>query len=86
MTVEPGFGGQSFMKDMLPKVRWTKERFRAAKKKAWVEVDGGINAETAPWTVQAGADVLVAGSAIFGKPDPAKAVGDLRAAAAVPIL
>jgi ribulose-phosphate 3-epimerase len=85
MTVEPGFGGQSFMGDMLPKVRWTKDRFKKLGKSSWVEVDGGINAETAPLTVQAGADVLVAGSAVFAKPDPGRAVQELRmAAAAVP--
>jgi ribulose-phosphate 3-epimerase len=86
MTVEPGFGGQSFMRDMMPKVRWTKDRFKTLKKKSWVEVDGGINAATAPVTVQAGADVLVAGSAVFAKPDPGRAVKDLRAAAVTPIL
>jgi ribulose-phosphate 3-epimerase len=84
MTVEPGFGGQSFMDDMMPKVRWAKDRFRGMKRKAWVEVDGGINADTAPVTVRAGADVLVAGSAIFGRPDPGRALKDLRKAASAP--
>lgn len=84
MTVEPGFGGQAFMPDMLPRVSWVRERFRALGKTAWVEVDGGINAETAPLTVQAGADVLVAGNAIFAQPDPAKAVQDLRRSASLP--
>ncbi len=86
MTVEPGFGGQSFMHEMMPKVRWAKEGFRRLKKKSWVEVDGGINASTAPLTVQSGADVLVAGNAIFAQPDPGRAVKNLRAAAIVPLL
>lgn len=86
MTVEPGFGGQSFMRDMLPKARWANDGFRKLKKTSWVEVDGGINASTAASAVQAGANVLVAGSAIFAKPDPAAAVRELRTAAAAPIL
>ena len=84
MSVEPGFGGQEFMEDMMPKVRWTKDRFRRSNRKALVEVDGGINRETAPSAVRAGADVLVAGNAIFGRPDPGRALKALRAAASLP--
>ena len=84
MSVEPGFGGQEFMEDMMPKVRWTKDRFRRSNRKALVEVDGGINLETAPLAVQAGADVLVAGNAVFGKSDPGRALKALRAAVSLP--
>jgi ribulose-phosphate 3-epimerase len=73
MTVEPGFGGQSFMEDMLAKISALKEKF-----KGYIQVDGGINIDTAPGAVKAGADVLVAGTAVFGQPDYAKAIKDLR--------
>ncbi len=79
MTVEPGFGGQSFMEDMLPKIRkirgWIRERGLACE----LEVDGGVDARTAPLCVEAGADVLVAGSAVFGKKDRAEAIRAIRA-------
>lgn len=78
MTVEPGFGGQSFMEEMLPKVRWTRDRVGRLRRKTWVEVDGGINQETALRAVQAGADVLVAGNAIFGAPHPGRALKELK--------
>ncbi|MBI4395694.1 MAG: ribulose-phosphate 3-epimerase [Elusimicrobia bacterium] len=81
MTVEPGFGGQSFMPDMLSKVRWLKERRARGGKPQWIEVDGGINSETAALAVQEGANALVAGNAIFGAPDPAKALRALRSSA-----
>ncbi len=71
MTVEPGFGGQKFMADMLPKIRTIRgwiDRFRPG---CELEVDGGVNLETAELCKQAGADVLVAGSAWFKSPDPA---------------
>jgi ribulose-phosphate 3-epimerase len=78
MTVEPGFGGQRFMADMLPKIRtirgWIEERGLACE----LEVDGGVDAETAPLCIQAGANVLVAGSAVFGKPDRAAAIRAIR--------
>ena len=74
MTVEPGFGGQSFMADMLPKIevvrRWKDEH----KPHMLIEVDGGINKDTAPLAIAAGADVLVAGSAVFGRSDYAAAI------------
>ena len=75
MTVEPGFGGQRFMPLMLEKVRKIKERAPHIP----VEVDGGVNAETAPLCARAGADVLVAGSAVFAAADPAGAVRALAA-------
>ena len=87
MTVEPGFGGQSFMPDMLPKVRWLREHWRGKRKEGpWIEVDGGINADTAPLTVHAGANVLVAGNAIFGAPNPGRALQNIRRRAAAPVL
>lgn len=78
MTVEPGFGGQSFMPDMLPKVEWLKRKSQEIGKEFWIEVDGGINKETASLTVKAGANVLVAGNAIFGASDPGQALKHLR--------
>lgn len=73
MTVEPGFGGQSFMADMLEKVKDIKKRFGG-----FVQVDGGIKKETAPKAVKAGANVLVAGTAVFGQEDYARAIHELR--------
>jgi len=73
MTVEPGFGGQSFMPEMLEKVKALRSRFKGK-----ISVDGGIDPETAPKAVAAGADVLVAGTAIFGQKDRAKAIQRLR--------
>lgn len=73
MTVEPGFGGQHFMPKMLEKVRILRPRFRGK-----IEVDGGIDAETAREAVQAGADILVAGTAIFGQQDRRRAIEELR--------
>ena len=73
MTVEPGFGGQAFMKHVMPKVRELREKFDKD-----IQVDGGINQKTAKEAVAAGANVLVAGTAIFGSPDAAKAIEALR--------
>jgi ribulose-phosphate 3-epimerase len=73
MTVEPGFGGQSFMPEQLEKVRFLKSRFRGM-----ISVDGGVNSETAAACLEAGADVLVAGTAVFGQPDRRKAIEILR--------
>ena len=78
MTVEPGFGGQSFMAEQLPKInriRGLIEQFNPA---CELEVDGGIDENTAPLVVKAGADVLVAGSAIFDKKDRAAAIRAIR--------
>lgn len=74
MTVEPGFGGQSFMPDMLPKVRALKEKFP----ELLVEVDGGVNAKTIKACADAGADISVAGTAVFGAENPAEAIEMLR--------
>ena len=74
MTVEPGFGGQKFMEAPLSKIRQIKERFPHL----LVEVDGGVNRETAPLCREAGADVLVAGTAVFRAEDPALAIAQLR--------
>ena len=81
MTVEPGFGGQSFMRDMLPKLRGVRALIDQYKPGCELEVDGGIAAATAPLVVDSGATVLVAGSSVFGKPDRAAAINELRMAA-----
>jgi ribulose-phosphate 3-epimerase len=69
MTVNPGFGGQSFIESMLPKIRRVGQMLNAIGSEADLEVDGGIGLETAARVVEAGANVLVAGSAIFGAPE-----------------
>ena len=81
MTVEPGFGGQAFMADMMPKVREISDYIRKNRLDCHVEVDGGIDSKTARQAVDAGADVLVAGNAIFGTPDPIGAAKKLKAVA-----
>ncbi|HHT17211.1 MAG TPA: ribulose-phosphate 3-epimerase [Papillibacter sp.] len=81
MTVEPGFGGQSFMEDQLPKIAALRREIDRRGIKCELEVDGGINPETARLCVEAGADVLVAGSAVFGAPDRAAMIAALRDAA-----
>lgn len=73
MTVEPGFGGQKFMPEMLEKVKTLRGRFKGK-----ISVDGGIDPETAPQAIRAGADVLVAGTAIFAQKDRAQAIKRLR--------
>jgi ribulose-phosphate 3-epimerase len=77
MTVNPGFGGQKFI-PLLDKIRQVRERIRASGRAIDLEVDGGINAETAPQVIQAGADVLVAGTAIFKEKDYRGAIQRLR--------
>ena len=77
MSVNPGFGGQKFMPSALDKLRWLKAEREARGLSYLLEVDGGVDAATAPLCVEAGADVLVAGSAVFGAADPAAAVGAL---------
>ncbi|SNS50419.1 ribulose-5-phosphate 3-epimerase [Geodermatophilus pulveris] len=81
MTVEPGFGGQSFIAGTLPKVRRARELTDTGHLTLLVEVDGGINAETIEQAAEAGADVFVAGSAVYGADDPARAIAALRATA-----
>ncbi len=78
MTVEPGFGGQSFMADQMPKVRAVRESVRRHGGEIWVQVDGGVNATTIEQCAEAGADVFVAGAAVYGAEDAAEAVNDLR--------
>ena len=82
MTVEPGFGGQAFMPEVLPKVRRARELVESGHLTLFVEVDGGIAADTIEQAAEAGADVFVAGSAVYGADDPAKAIAALRARAA----
>ncbi|PZG55850.1 ribulose-phosphate 3-epimerase [Spongiactinospora gelatinilytica] len=81
MTVEPGFGGQRFLDVVLPKVRRTRELITAHGGQVWLQVDGGVSAETIERCAEAGADVFVAGSAVYGADDPARAVDALRALA-----
>jgi ribulose-phosphate 3-epimerase len=88
MTVEPGFGGQKFLDMVLPKLRRTRAMlaYRNARRghpdrEIWLQVDGGVAEETIERCAEAGADVFVAGSAVYGAHDPAQAVRDLRAQA-----
>lgn len=78
MTVEPGFGGQSFMSEMLDKVRLARTRLGANERGVWLQVDGGISQNTIEVAAQAGADTFVAGSAVYKAEDPAKMVTLLR--------
>lgn len=80
MSVEPGFGGQKFMHDQLPKIRMLREMLDKLNPDCDLEVDGGIDPVTAPLVKEAGANVLVAGSAVFGKPDRAAAIRAIREA------
>ena len=80
MTVNPGFGGQKFIPSTLKKIRLLREMIEASGRHIELEVDGGVNAETAKLVVDAGADVLVAGSAVFGAKDLAKAIRSIRVA------
>ena len=79
MSVEPGFGGQKFMPMALDKIRALREEIDRRGLSCLVEVDGGVDAVTGPACVEAGADVLVAGSAVFGAADPTAAVAGLKA-------
>jgi ribulose-phosphate 3-epimerase len=81
MTVFPGFGGQRFMPEVMEKVRLVRQAVDERRLAVDVEVDGGVDAETAPVTVAAGANVLVAGSAVFGHPRPWDGVEAIRRAA-----
>ena len=81
MTVEPGFGGQHFLDLVLPKLRRARELIGGRDASVWLQVDGGVDHETIGRCAEAGADVFVAGSAVFGMTDPAAAVTDLRAMA-----
>ncbi len=82
MTVNPGFGGQRFIEGQLPKIRRLRAMIDALPgPKPLLEVDGGIDPETTPLVVDAGAEMLVAGNAIFGRPDRQEAIAAIRAAA-----
>jgi len=78
MTVEPGFGGQEFIADVLPKVREARRLVETGHLRLFVEVDGGVNDDTIGQAAEAGADVFVAGSAVYGAEDPARAIAGLR--------
>jgi ribulose-phosphate 3-epimerase len=78
MSVEPGFGGQKFMEPVLSKVADYRKLIDANGYNCLIEIDGGINKETAPKAFEAGVDIMVAGSAIFGSKDPSMAIKELR--------
>lgn len=78
MTVNPGFGGQSFIQNVIPKIKEVSELVQTHGLNVEIEVDGGVNAETAPLCIEAGANVLVAGSAIYGKKDLKDAISVIR--------
>ena len=78
MTVEPGFGGQKFLDVCLPKIRRARELISAAGLELWLQIDGGVSLETIERCAEAGADVFVAGSAVFSAADPDAMVRDLK--------
>ncbi|KQR85246.1 ribulose phosphate epimerase [Microbacterium sp. Leaf179] len=82
MTVEPGFGGQSFMPETMPKLRSLADEAKRRGSAVWLQVDGGIGESTIAQAAEAGADTFVAGSAVFGADDPDRAIQSLRASAA----
>ncbi|MCK9914186.1 ribulose-phosphate 3-epimerase [Microbacteriaceae bacterium K1510] len=82
MTVEPGFGGQSFMTSTMPKLSALAAEARRRGSSVWLQVDGGIGESTIAQAAEAGADTFVAGSAVFGADDPARAIEALRSGAA----
>lgn len=78
MTVEPGFGGQAFLPDMLPKVNWLRTRINNQRLSCELQVDGGINRKSAPLAAEAGASSLVAGSAVYAQPNSVQAFLELQ--------
>lgn len=78
MTVEPGFGGQKFLDLVLPKIKRTRELVKKTGSEIWIQVDGGVSVDTIGRCAEAGADVFVAGSAVYNSPDPDAMVRDLR--------
>ena len=78
MTVEPGYGGQAFMPEMLPKIRALRQAINRGKRPVHLEVDGGIGPNNVGGVVAAGADLLVAGTSVFRAPDPAAAIRALQ--------
>jgi len=81
MTVEPGFGGQKFLDVVVPKIRRARELIEASDAQLWLQVDGGVDVDTIGICAEAGADVFVAGSAVFGADDPDRMINELRAIA-----
>ncbi|MBE1874963.1 ribulose-phosphate 3-epimerase [Myceligenerans pegani] len=81
MTVEPGFGGQSFIEGTLPKIRRARQAIGESGLDVWVQVDGGISRDTIDRAADAGANVFVAGSAVYGADDVAQEIATLRALA-----
>ena len=81
MSVNPGFGGQSFIENSLEKIARLKELILKKNPNCLIEVDGGVNAENAGELARAGADILVAGNAVFGAPDPLEAMQVIKSAA-----
>jgi ribulose-phosphate 3-epimerase len=81
MTVEPGFGGQAFLDLCLPKVRMARQLIERRGGDVWLQVDGGVSAETIERCADAGADMFVAGSAVYGAEDAAASISELRALA-----
>jgi ribulose-phosphate 3-epimerase len=81
MSVNPGFGGQSFLDSQLGKIAALRRMIDGSGRDIALEVDGGVTAQTAPRCIEAGADVLVAGTAVFGAPDYARAIAAIRGAA-----
>jgi ribulose-phosphate 3-epimerase len=78
MTVEPGFGGQSFLDVMLPKIRRTRELIDASGADIWLQIDGGVSTATIARAAEAGADTFVAGSAVYKAAEPDAMVQQLR--------
>ncbi len=78
LTVHPGFGGQTILKDVIGKIRSLRDRLESLPKRPLIEVDGGIDPDTTGSVIRAGADVLIAGQAVFGHPDRGEAVRMLR--------
>ncbi len=81
MTVEPGFGGQKFLELCLPKIRTARQLMEKHGVETWLQVDGGVSLETIERCAEAGADVFVAGSAVYSADDPDRMVAELRAKA-----
>ena len=79
MSVNPGFGGQKFIYQTLPRIRKLKEMIEISNADILIEVDGGVGLQNAESLLQAGANVLVAGNSVFGAPDPSSAIRQLKA-------
>jgi ribulose-phosphate 3-epimerase len=78
MSVNPGFGGQQFIRAVLPKIAEVRRRIRDSQRDIWLEVDGGIKTDNIAEVARAGADTFVAGSAVFGSKDYAATIRDMR--------